>query len=441
MKENRKFLIIPDCSDHNRGDQALVWETKRIAEKSGFLGEYYLICEDKELAKQSQKEGINIVSTVLSHPSKKMPVADNIQYSLLVKLKWGVVLVSDLIVNSLLLNKYTRKIGTKFINKNKRESLKIFQEADAVFVKGGGFLHSSGGIVSYFKIKYLLYHINLALSLKKEVYVMPNSFGPFEGVGVKKQVYRALSRCKLVTAREDISRQMIKKQLNMDIPVYADLGFYLQKEKNQITGQVLKNLEKSNRKLVAITMRPYRFEGKKDADELYSKYKRALAEFVEWLYEQEYLPVLVVHTLAMNQHENDAACIFDIVESLEKSRYCLINDSEFNCRDLKEIYSNCSYIVGTRFHSVIFAISEMVPAIAITYGGNKGQGIMNSMQLEEYAIPMEEISLQILISKFNKLVLNEKYAQDKIKKYLAITECDRIQLIQTVSGLTKKEKI
>ena len=41
----KKYIIIPFCSDLNRGDQALVWETKRIAEESGFKGKYYLIAE------------------------------------------------------------------------------------------------------------------------------------------------------------------------------------------------------------------------------------------------------------------------------------------------------------------------------------------------------------------------------------------------------------
>ena len=29
---DKKYIIIPGCSDLNRGDQALVWETKRLAE-------------------------------------------------------------------------------------------------------------------------------------------------------------------------------------------------------------------------------------------------------------------------------------------------------------------------------------------------------------------------------------------------------------------------
>ena len=52
-----KYLIIPDCGDQNRGDQALVWETKRLAEDAGFVGKYIMIAST-ELT-QSKSQGIS----------------------------------------------------------------------------------------------------------------------------------------------------------------------------------------------------------------------------------------------------------------------------------------------------------------------------------------------------------------------------------------------
>ena len=37
-----KYIVLPDCSDLNRGDQALVWETIRLAKDAGFDGKYYI---------------------------------------------------------------------------------------------------------------------------------------------------------------------------------------------------------------------------------------------------------------------------------------------------------------------------------------------------------------------------------------------------------------
>lgn len=42
MEENT-YVIAPVCSDLNRGDQALVWETKELAEAAGYKGKYFCV--------------------------------------------------------------------------------------------------------------------------------------------------------------------------------------------------------------------------------------------------------------------------------------------------------------------------------------------------------------------------------------------------------------
>ena len=65
-----RYIIIPGCSDLNRGDQALGWETKRIAEDAGYMGHYSILAEDGEPIIQSQNEGYEILTPVLGHPSR-----------------------------------------------------------------------------------------------------------------------------------------------------------------------------------------------------------------------------------------------------------------------------------------------------------------------------------------------------------------------------------
>ena len=67
----KKYVIIPGCSDLNRGDQALVWETKRLAEDAGFKGDYYLVksnyksydvfFKNSSLLKKGIKVGLSLI--------------------------------------------------------------------------------------------------------------------------------------------------------------------------------------------------------------------------------------------------------------------------------------------------------------------------------------------------------------------------------------------
>ena len=130
------------------------------------------------------------------------------------------------------------------------------------------------------------------------------------------------------------------------------------------------------------------------------------------------MPVVIEHTLAILEHENDSRCISEVLSDIPVSQYIMIADKNMNCENLKWIYGQCDYIIGTRFHSVIFSLSQGVPAIAITYGGNKGEGIMKDMGLSEYAVNIEDINEDKIKELFKKLVRNEDSVKEKINNYI-----------------------
>lgn len=414
----KKFIIIPGCSDLNRGDQALVWETKRLAEKAGFTGDFYLTTERNEPIIQSEKHGITPIIPILEHPSRKFKNKNNINYSYSLKLKWGVVSIIDTIFCLLLLNKVTRPLISFFFSKQKKDSLYTFENCDAVFMKGGGLLQTYGGLTSTYSMFFWTFPIFLAHALKKDVYVMPNSFGPFEGPFVKKIVKKALNRCKLVSSRESISQKILEDSAGVLSDNYADLAFNLpaaEINNKQIIEEY--NLP-TDRKLVGITMRPYRFPDSSDSEKSYKSFKKEMADFIHWLYEKGYMPVVVEHTLAKNAHENDGQCIKEVVSMINEKEYRIISNQALNCQSLKKIYSMFDYIIGTRFHSVIFSFSEGVPGIAISYTGNKTVGIMHDMGLDDYVVKIENVNAHGLETKFEYLVSDEKAVKNKIHNYV-----------------------
>lgn len=425
----KRYVIIPFCSDLNRGDQALVWETKRIAEESGFVGEFYLIAEKNEPVRQSREKGLKIAYPVLEHPSRFDRKDNNLNYNLMLKFRWGIVAIFDLIFSVFLLNFMTRKFVYRFLSEEKKYTVDLFTSADAVFMKGGGIIHSYGGLTSFYHMYYALYNILLANSLKKDVYILPNSFGPFKGIGVRKLVKKALLKCKLITSRESISTEMMYKYLNIKVNTYPDLGFFLEKTTVERKKFVKKYEITDERKVVAITMRPYRFPDSDNPRKSYDNYKLAMKSFIVWLYKQGYMPLIVEHTLAVHEHENDGACIEEVTKDINSAFYRIVADRTLNCSDLKGIYSNCDYIIGTRFHSVIFSIAEDTPGIAITYGGNKGEGIMKDIGLQECSLPINEITYESLKKSFLYLIENEKNIREKIHIYLREARKQRRELL------------
>lgn len=432
---NKKYIILPGCTDSNRGDQALVWETVRVAKDAGYLGEYYMLSSD-EVSKQSEDYGINIVSPILKHPSRRFDEKNNKNYNMLIKIKWGISALFDLIYSLLLLVSVFNQFLLPLSDAQTRAAAKIFKDAEVAFVKGGGFLHSSGGLVSTYKIYYFLYHIIYAQKMGKKVYIMPNSFGPFDGSLVKFMVRKVLSNCELVTTRENISSESLKKVVGIKTYNYPDLAFYLNTESDEKLTTLLQNkqIPIGTKKCVAITVRPYRFDGDKGKNK-YKNYQDAISGFVDWLYDNAYYPVFVEHTYCDLEHEQDISCIKDVEKLLQcRTKYAIFSDRSLNCKQLKKVYSYFDYIVGTRFHSVIFSITQRVPAIAITYGGNKGNGIMKDMNMEDLVVPIENITTSMLIKKFIYLTENRESVLSKIDDYMECIDNKRNELIEKMKG-------
>ena len=398
-----KYIVLPDCSDLNRGDQALVWETIRLAKDAGFDGRYYIQSEP-HLSKQSIERGIECFSPILKHPSRNNKT-NNVEYGKAIKFKWGIIAFFDLITSLVVLLLAPYKKMCFFLSEKSKTTLNLYRESKAAFVKGGGFLQSYGGITTFYFIYYHLYPIYLANRMDIPVYIMPNSFGPLDGFSAKWQVHKALSKCKHIACRESISYDYMTLIFpDIKFKLTDDLGFYLQPDKN--TDFPLLKSEK----MVAITARPYRFpEHNKGNGAYYQKYVSSLAEVAKHIYLDGYMPVFVQHTLAINDHEDDKRCIDDVCRLLNQGEYQVIENREYNCMQLKQVYSHFQAIIGTRFHSVIFSIASCVPALAIAYGGNKARGIMRDNQLEQYVIDIDAVTGQTLSDMFDSIINNSTY--------------------------------
>lgn len=430
----KRYIVLPSNSDLNRGDQALIWNTIETAKKAGFDGEYYMLSNDSRNSAQSQAKGIKITEPILKHPSRKFKNSDNNKYNLKLKIKWGSVAFIDLIFSLLILFKPRTKISTLLLSSDAKKSIELLKECEACFVKGGGFIHSYGKITDLYTVYYSLYHIALAKSLGKPVFVMPNSFGPFKSFGVDKIVKSVLKRCEVVTVRESISSNMMKS-IDIEHKRYPDLGFFLEKKSREYVEVDNIRHDYKGYKLVGITARPYRFPEKDNPDGQYEKYIASLVEFCNYLFDNNFLPVFVDHTLSDKTHESDRTAIDEICSDLSDKSYAILSNTDYDCQDLKGIYSNMDFVVGTRFHSVIFSLAEGVPSLAITYGGNKGQGIMNDLKLSDYAININDISSSELINKFNHMNKNKERVVKLLESYSKSINVDYNNLINEISNV------
>lgn len=442
----KKVLIVPSNTDLNRGDQSLTWASITIA-KEVFNEEVdiYLYKTKGKLASktktnhQTDQLGYPFLTRILSHP-RRDDTTNEVNFSKLILIKWGLRAVYDLIGTFLLLSKVgiINKLGLLFLNKEQKETYHSYKDLDALFVKGGGFLHSYGSIVDPYITYFQLFDVFLAKKYKIPVFILPNSIGPLKNKFAKKIVLRALKYAKVVYVRESTSLEFLKEQ-NIPAIKSPDLGFYLKPSVKDFKSYLIeRGVSVGTKKCIALTLRPYRFDGKSNADELYENYLNNIKAFIKDSLSKGMNVTLMAHTIGPSAHEDDSIPLLEIFNSMETHEDLVyLFDRDLNSEDLEKIYSYYDLVVGTRFHSVIFSLNVNTPALAIAYGGNKAVGIMNDMELGQYVVPIENPEASKLIELTHNIINTKDDYIAKIEKYKVLLHHEKSKLVNKIKEYYK----
>lgn len=438
-----KAIIVPGVTDLNKGDQALVWESHRLLKDTQLFKEVFILNsgdteeEKRLLCSQSQSHGFPMIENILRHPRRGMhKKQEHIQESKVQLLKQvknaGLDFLSTKFLLSICNNLSLVKI---FFSEKIYSTIKQFKSADAIFVKGGGFIHAYGEKTAPYLMWYFLFYVRLAQKLKKKVVFLPNSYGPFKGLTVKYQVKNVFNKLDLTYAREETSAMSLGQLLQKKIPVEMDLGFFLEEGDREKSKKLLQKYNLSpNDKIVGITIRPWRFPGHHNPVELYEKYLSSVKSVISHITAKGFKVALCNQSLGPNSHEDDRNAIKEILKEVENENVIWINEN-LACTDLKALYSNFYFFIGTRFHSIIFSLTSLIPSIAIGYGGNKAKGIMGDFNLNEYVIPIEDVESDILISKFDQAINEYDSIKNKLKSSLGLIDESRNRLMADIKSL------
>ena len=396
--------------------------------------------ETDKQTNQTKRLGYNFIVPLLKHPGRHIKNKGS-RYGLMIMLLWGMQALFDLMTSSLLLVKirWMNKIGKLFLDERQLSALRKFEGADAIFVKGGGMIHSYGSITDIYTVYYLMFQIMVAIRYGKDVYILPNSIGPLKNKLVKLLVGRILKRCKLVTVRENISYKIVHDDLKIPAYRFYDLGFYLTPSNKDWSFYLKdKGVPIQEKKCVVVTMRPYRFAGYENAERLYSNYIASIVNLVSNLVKRGYHVTFFAHTLGPSVHEDDRIALRNAISQLSepcRKDISYIEDESLTCEDVEKIYSYYNFMVGTRFHSVIFSLNVGVPAIAIAYGGNKSRGIMKDFGLEDFVLDMNDLECDSIVNCFIRLEKNKDWYLRKIESAKDNVRMQRESLIDSIKNL------
>lgn len=296
-----------------------------------------------------------------------------------------------------------------------RKSLELFKKSDVIVVKGGSHIHGGQGLGSCLYLFKELYPAILAIVLKKPYLLLGHSIWDIDKTPSKCLFRFIAKRATLITVREENSFENLKKiGVTENAKVMPDLSFFIRigEQKSSSPGRA-----RARRKLrVGITVRcwgtpQYRY-----------RYLSCMTEFIEFLVHEYKATVLIIpHTRGPTTFEEDlleSRRLHHLVQRQGLAEVFLV-DEDLSMNSLLDLYSSLDILVGTRFHSVIFALLLGVPAIAISYESPKAYGIMKMLDLERFCIDISNIKLKDLVQRFADLERSSPLIRSQIESFLS----------------------
>jgi colanic acid/amylovoran biosynthesis protein len=278
-----------------------------------------------------------------------------------------------------------------------RAATSLLDDADVVIGVGGGYLRGVPGLASTFQLLLLLHQVVLVRTLGKPVLLPAQSFGPFYGSVQRGAFKQALKGMHDIYPREQKSADLLRSygfQIPADHNV-ADAAFLFTPEPRPNMTHPFP-AQWAGREVVGVTVRQWLSKHEQDA------YEAAMAGLCQHLLDAGYAVALIPQVTSDFHGDDDRLVGIRISSYLPETPYFANLDSDFDVHEIYAIYSSLTLLVGTRFHSVIFALRSNVPAMAIEYE-HKTSGILTNLGLAEWHLRIEGLQSADLVDMFERL--------------------------------------
>ena len=327
-------------------------------------------------------------------------------------------------------------LGAKMMfGKQGKSGNDIIDAADLVVVKGGHIFHNGSfkkTLSSWLALIGYLAPVMLARKAGKRVLLLGHSFGPFKTPAQERFFLRTLSDC-LVVSREEITHAMTQKA-DPKLPhalLGTDMAFAMAPRASDEHAAV-KAPNGVASPYAVITLRDWWGLDQQAFAERVEVLSRSLLESRERLGIERLL--VVPHVLGPTDIENDQRISQLVFDHLQKALATaggedLATRIELVQGDpspdaLVDLYRDAQFLVGTRFHSVIFALMSGTPVYALSYCGPKAPGIMRDFGLGDSVQDIENFDPARIVADIEQLVADKAFpalAEKVIAEKLAIT--------------------
>jgi colanic acid/amylovoran biosynthesis protein len=308
-----------------------------------------------------------------------------------------------------------------------RRELVALREADLVVSVGGGYLYGGANLSGDLSILNMLMPLRYAGRMGKPFFCGPQSYGPFGSRRQAAAAQRTLSKADLLLAREAESLKVLAHVGIDPARVIQTIDSAFAFRPGNPGGWRTRYGAPDGQTLVGMTVRQWKpAPGLQEAQEI------AFAQLIDHIHASQGRDVILIPMVVSDLAGEDDRVVHRRIADRCVGRRPILVEDQLGHGAAKDLIAAVDYMVGMRFHSVIFALTNLVPALAIEYH-HKAGGIMSELELKHWVLGFDDLSGAQLIATFDRMVSES----DVYRKRLAQAMPEVIQEASQVTGLMR----
>ena len=272
-----------------------------------------------------------------------------------------------------------------------------------LFIFGGGSLIQD--VTSDKSLWYYLNVLKMALSAKIPVMLYANGIGPVNREKNKEMVAKILNKVDVITLRDEQSLDTVKSMgVTGNIVVTADPALSMTGIDESAARKLLCD-EKipDERKLLGISIREF--------EECNERFWCELSYAVDEICKNHNLTPLWMPL----KHPDDIGISKTIQSKMKTKGYVL--EKEYSAEEIVGITGCCEMVIGMRLHSLIYAATQNVPTLNISYDP-KVSGFVDYLGTST-ALNIKDLTKETLIKEADEIIKNYDDIKESIAKKMA----------------------
>ena len=259
---------------------------------------------------------------------------------------------------------------------------------------------------------------------------MPQAWGPFTKSQVAQNVIEMGKLSSFLYARDEESYSFLNElseEIRSKAKLAPDIAFLFQGAGLETGASLLDNLgiEAKNYPVVGLTpnLRVYeRMEGEGKN----SSYVRLLADIARYCMQEWHAAVVLIpHELAFSRGtRKDDRYLCGLIQEGISGQGRVVNMKEnLSANAIKAVIGNLDMVIGSRFHSLVFALGSGIPVVALGWTHKYGE-LMRNVGLDDFFLDLQN--------------MDEKTVLDMIERAWAAREKSRGILSDSIPRIAER---